>query len=127
MPLGAADVPVMLALVELTRPGPFATRTIELGNFFGVRVGGELVAMTGERMKPEGFTEVTAVCTHPDHRGQGYARSLLAHVTRGVLDRGEVPFLHVFSDNFSAIELYLRSGFAIRKRMHVTVLGKRAA
>ncbi len=127
VPLGAADVPAMLALVELTRPGPFAARTHELGDFFGIRVGGALVAMTGERMKLDGFTEVTAVCTHPDYRGRGYARALLAHVARRVLERGEVPCLHVFSDNAAAIELYLRSGLIIRKRMHVTGLGHRAA
>jgi predicted GNAT family acetyltransferase len=125
LPLGVADVPEMLALTELTKPGPFTVRTHELGDFLGIRVGGRLVAMAGERMKLAGLTEVTAVCTHPDHRGHGYGRTLLAAVSRRIQARGETPFLHVFTHNQSAIELYERSGFAIRKTLHLTVLGKR--
>jgi ribosomal protein S18 acetylase RimI-like enzyme len=122
--LGAADVPAMLALTELTKPGPFAARTHELGTFLGIRVGGELVAMTGERMKPGNFTEMTAVCVHPDHRGRGYAQALLAAVARQIEARGEIPFLHVFSNNASAIALYRRQGMRIRRRLYVTVLMK---
>jgi predicted GNAT family acetyltransferase len=122
--LGAADLPAMLELVELTQPGPFGKRTHELGHFCGIRVGGRLVAMAGERMRPAGFTEITAVCTHPDHRGRGYARILLAGLSRAITTRGEVPFLHVFSDNRTAIELYRRVGFGVRRQMHLTVLGK---
>ena len=124
--LGAADVPDMMELTKLTNPGPFATRTHELGNFLGIRAGGRLVAMTGERMKPGNHTEITAVCVHPDHRGRGYAQALLGAVTRGIVARGEVPFLHVFSDNDSAIALYRRQGMEIRRRLYVTVLGKAA-
>ncbi|QOZ25491.1 GNAT family N-acetyltransferase [Bradyrhizobium sp. CCBAU 51753] len=122
--LGAADVPAMTALVELTKPGPFGTRTHELGSFLGIRVDGELVAMTGERMKPGNYTEMTAVCVHPDHRGRGYAQALLAAVGRQIVARGEIPFLHVFTNNTSAIALYRRQGMAIRRRMHITVLQK---
>ncbi|MFB9262603.1 GNAT family N-acetyltransferase [Bradyrhizobium erythrophlei] len=122
--LGADDVPAMLALTELTKPGPFSTRTHELGTFLGIRVGGELVAMAGERMKPGNFTEMTAVCVHPDHRGRGYAQALLAAVSRQIAARGEIPFLHVFTSNTSAIALYRRQGMEIRRRLHVTVLQK---
>ncbi len=122
--LGAADVPAMMALTELTKPGPFAARTHELGTFLGIRAGGELIAMTGERMKPGNFTEMTAVCVHPDHRGRGYAQALLAEVARQIEARGEIPFLHVFSSNTSAIALYQRQGMRIRRRLHVTVLMK---
>ena len=78
--LGVDDVPDMLALTELTKPGPFSARTHELGTFLGIRVDGELVAMTGERMKPGNYTEMTAVCVHPSHRGRGYAQMLLGAV-----------------------------------------------
>jgi len=122
--LGPADVPAMMALTELTKPGPFALRTHELGTFLGIRVGGELVAMTGERMKPGKFVEMTAVCVHPDHRGRGYAQALLAAVARQIEARGEIPFLHVFSNNASAIALYQRQGMRIRRRLYVTVLMK---
>ncbi|MCK1596688.1 GNAT family N-acetyltransferase [Bradyrhizobium sp. 164] len=122
--LGPADVPAMMALTELTKPGPFALRTHELGTFFGIRAGGELVAMAGERMKPGNFTEMTAVCVHPDHRGRGYAQALLAAVARQIEARGEIPFLHVFSNNASAIALYQRQGMRIRRRLHVTALMK---
>jgi len=123
--LGSADVPDMMALVELTKPGPFGPRTHELGTFLGIKVDGQLVAMTGERMKPGNFTEMTAVCVHPSHRGRGYAQALLGAVARQIVARGEVPFLHVFSSNSSAIALYRRQGMEIRRRLHVTVLQKR--
>ena len=123
--LGPADVPDMMALVELTKPGPFGVRTHELGTFLGIKVDGQLVAMTGERMKPGNYTEMTAVCVHPSHRGRGYAQALLGAVARQIVARGEIPFLHVFSNNNSAIALYRRQGMEIRRRLHVTVLQKR--
>src|ERR1700686_923164 len=124
--LGTADVPEMMALTELTKPGPFGARTHELGTFLGIRVDGQLVAMTGERMKPANYTEMTAVCVHPDHRGRGYAQRLLGAVARQITVRGEIPFLHVFSDNAAAIALYRRQGMEIRRRIWVTVLGRAA-
>jgi predicted GNAT family acetyltransferase len=120
--LRADDVPAMLELTKLTNPGPFTPRTHELGTFLGIRVEGRLVAMAGERMKPADYTEITAVCVHPDHRGRGYAQMLLAAISRQILARGEIPFLHVFSNNESAIALYRRQGMEIRRRVCVTVL-----
>ena len=120
--LGAADVPAMMELTELTKPGPFSARTHELGTFLGIRIDGRLVAMTGERMKPADYTEITAVCVHPDYRGRGYAQLLLGAVARQIVARGEIPFLHVFSHNSSAIALYRRQGMEIRRRLQVTVL-----
>ena len=122
--LGAEDVSAMMELTALTKPGPFSARTHELGTFLGIRVGGNLVAMAGERMKPAGYTEITAVCVHPSHRGRGYGQMLLCAVSRQILSRGEIPFLHVFSNNQSAIALYKRQGMEIRRRLHVTVLQK---
>ncbi|MBP1298137.1 ribosomal protein S18 acetylase RimI-like enzyme [Bradyrhizobium elkanii] len=122
--LGAADVSAMMTLTELTKPGPFSARTHELGSFFGIRINGELVAMTGERMKPGNYTEMTAVCVHPEHRGRGYAQTLLSAVARQIVARGEIPFLHVFTSNVSAIALYRRQGMEIRRRLHITVLQK---
>lgn len=122
--LDAKDVSAMMELTALTKPGPFSARTHELGTFLGIRVGGQLVAMAGERMKPAGYTEITAVCVHPSHRGRGYGQMLLGAVSRQILARGEIPFLHVFSSNQSAIALYKRQGMEIRRRLHVTVLQK---
>ena len=122
--LGADDVPAMMELTKLTNPGPFALRAHELGTFLGIRIDSRLAAMAGERMKPANYTEITAVCVHPDFRGRGFAQALLAAVSRQILARGEMPFLHVFSDNDSAIALYRRQGMEIRRRMCVTVLGR---
>jgi predicted GNAT family acetyltransferase len=122
--LGANDVAAMMALTELTKPGPFSLRTHELGTFLGIRIDGQLVAMAGERMKPAEYTEITAVCVHPSHRGRGYGQMLLAAISRQITGRGEIPFLHVFSNNESAIALYRRQGMEIRRRLHVTVLQK---
>jgi predicted GNAT family acetyltransferase len=122
--LGPDDAPAMLELTKLTKPGPFTLRTHELGTFLGIRLDGQLVAMAGERMKPANYTEITAVCVHPAHRGRGYAQILLGAVARQIAARGEIPFLHVFSDNDSAIALYRRQGMEIRRRLCVTVLGR---
>jgi len=120
--LTPADVPEMMRLVELTKPGPFFVRTIELGSYIGIRSGGQLVAMAGERMRFGGFTEISAVCTRPDHRGRGHASVLVRTLMRDILDRGETPFLHIFSDNTQAASLYGQLGFARRRSLTVTVL-----
>jgi ribosomal protein S18 acetylase RimI-like enzyme len=120
--LGASDVPAMAELVALTNPGPFAARTHTLGTFLGIRIDGRLAAMTGERMKPGNYTEMTGICVHPDFRGRGFAQLLMAEVSRQIVARGEIPFLHVYSDNAPAIALYRRQGMFIRRTMHVTVL-----
>ncbi len=112
--LGADDVEEMLALVALAQPGPFRTRTIELGRFVGVRDAGRLIAMAGERMWIDGFREVSGICTHPDARGRGLARALSAHVVNRMLAAGETPVLHVLSSNVGAIELYRTLGFEFR-------------
>jgi ribosomal protein S18 acetylase RimI-like enzyme len=120
--LGSNDVDAMMALVDLTKPGPFAIRTHELGRYVGIRVDGQLVAMAGERLHVDGFTQVSAVCTHPLHRGRGYSRDLIAGVSKGIQARGEVPFLHVLDDNLSAIALYEKLGFTFRSALQLTVV-----
>lgn len=122
--LGSSDVPAMLELVALTQPGPFAARTIELGRYLGIWENGRLVAMTGERLHPPGYTEVSAVCTHPEFRGRGYAKALVSRVARGIAARGETPFLHVLPHNEAAIATYAALGFAERRLIELTVLRK---
>jgi len=123
--LDAADAPAMLALAKLTNPGPFSTRTPELGEFFGVKGdGGALVAMAGERMKHPGYSEISGVCTHPDARGRGFARGLSAHVARRILERGETPYLHAYASNTPAVELYASLGFRLRAEMHVVAIAR---
>jgi ribosomal protein S18 acetylase RimI-like enzyme len=112
--LEASDVPEMLALVKLTAPGPFRQRTIELGRYIGIRENGKLVAMAGERMWIGDCREVSAVCTHPDAQGRGYARTLASRVINAILRAGETPFLHVESANARAIALYRSLGFVKR-------------
>lgn len=113
VPLTNADATQMRALAALTKPGPFFARTHELGAFWGVWIEGRLAAMAGERLKTPGFTEISAVCTHPDHRGRGFAAALMAKVAAGIFARGERPMLHAYADN-AAIGLYQRLGFATR-------------
>jgi predicted GNAT family acetyltransferase len=125
--LCAADSPQMIELTALTRPGPFGKRTHELGTYLGIRREGKLVAMAGERMKVPGWTEVSAVCTHPEHTGHGYARILMMEVMRRIRSRGETPFLHVREDNVRAIELYQRLGFSSRVRMHFCSVAEECA
>jgi predicted GNAT family acetyltransferase len=115
--LGPGDVPEMLALVELTKPGPFRLRTIELGAYIGLRVSGRLVAMAGERLWIDDFREVSAVCTHPDVQGRGHARALIGRVVNRMLRAGQTPLIHVESINKRAIELYLALGFVPRTEL----------
>jgi ribosomal protein S18 acetylase RimI-like enzyme len=122
--LDASDVPDILALVEATHPGPFGPRTIELGQYIGVRRQGMLVAMAGERIRLDGFTEISAVCVHPSCRGQGLAAELISALARSIASRAETSFLHVFSSNRPAIELYRKLGFVLRRHMHLAVLAK---
>ncbi|WP_326570634.1 ABC transporter permease subunit [Actinacidiphila glaucinigra] len=114
--LGAADVPEILELVALTRPGPFLSRTVELGTYLGIREEGRLVAMAGERLRTPGWTEISAVCTHPGHRGRGLATRLVRAVAAGIRDRRETPFLHAAAVNTGAIRLYESIGFTLRRR-----------
>ncbi len=112
--LGPADVPDMLELVARTRPGPFRARTIELGTYLGLRERGALVAMAGERIRCEGYTEVSAVCTDEAVRKRGLATKLVRAVGAAIEARGDAAMLHVASENATAIRLYASLGFTIR-------------
>ena len=120
--LGPADVPEMLDLVERTRPGPFLPRTVDLGTYLGLRRDGALVAMAGERLHPPGWTEISAVCTDPAHRGQGLATRLVLALTAGIRDRGEQALMHASAANTGAIGLYESLGFRVRRHLVITVL-----
>lgn len=109
--LTETDVPEVLDLVERAKPGPFRKRTIELGRYLGIRENGRLIAMAGERFRLPGWTEVSAVCTDPAHQGRGLGARLTLAVAAGILERGELPFLHAAADNERAIRLYERLGF----------------
>lgn len=124
--LGYADVPQMLELTELTKPGPFYSSTIEFGNYIGLYKNNRLISMAGERLKTDGYTEISAICTSPEHLGNGYASYLTARVAAGVFQEGSVPFLHVRTDNTAAINVYRKLGFQIRADVHFAVFKKRA-
>ena len=124
--LGDADAPEMLALAQLTEPGPFLARTHTMGRFIGVRIDGRLAAMAGERMRFPGYTEVSGVCTHPDSRGRGLARRLSSIVANLIQQRGEQPFLHAWTTNHAAIALYETLGFELRTAVQVAVLKLKA-
>lgn len=114
--LGAADASEMLALVERNRPGPFRPRTHELGRYIGIRREGRLVALAGERLHPEGWTEISAVATDADHRGQGLASRLVLDVAYHIRQRGDRALLHAAASNTGAIAIYERLGFALRRQ-----------
>lgn len=120
--LGDADAHEMLALAQLTQPGPFLARTHVMGTFRGIRIHGRLAAMAGERMRMPGYTELSGVCTHPDFRGRGLARRLSSIVCAGIDARGETPILHAWKDNHPAIALYEQLGFRLRADVNVAVL-----
>jgi ribosomal protein S18 acetylase RimI-like enzyme len=120
--LGSGDVPEMLELVAETQPGPFLRRTIELGAYFGIRRDGGLVAMAGERLRFEGWTEISAVCTAPGYRGAGMASRLVRALIADIERRSERVFLHVLASNTGAIRLYESLGFRVRRTATITVM-----
>jgi ribosomal protein S18 acetylase RimI-like enzyme len=120
--LTAADQPEMFALARLTEPGPFNERTHELGTFFGIRHEDRLVAMAGERLRLPGFVEVSAVCTHPDARGRGYGAALTAKVAEHIRQTGNTPILHLLATNESALRVYERIGFTLRRSLELAVI-----
>jgi len=119
------DIEAMIKLTALTKPGPFGKRTIEFGYYFGIFQNEQLVAMTGQRLHVSNFTEISAVCTHPDHAGKGFAATLLHHQIDLILKMGQNPFLHVRADNMRAIELYERIGFNVSRPMNFYFLQKK--
>lgn len=124
--LSSSDVPEMLELVRATEPGPFLQRTIELGRYVGIHEGGALVAMAGERMRFEGWTEISAVCTAPSRRSNGLATSLVSTLVAEIQERSESPFLHVLKTNTNAIGLYEDLGFRVRRSRTVSVVARAA-
>lgn len=120
--LAPGDAAEMLALATLTRPGPFFARTPEISQFIGVKTDGVLVAMAGERMRPDGHSELSGVCTLPDHRGKGYAAALMRRIAARIQARGETPILHVYASNTGAIALYESLGFSFSRDLIMTTL-----
>ncbi len=122
--MAAQDAAEMQQLAILTKPGPFGLRTIEMGHYIGIRHEGRLVAMAGERMKPGDFTEISAICVHPDHLGRGHARRLTSIMGRRIVASGRTPFLNVLPENTPAIRLYESLGFTPRRMMQVHLFSK---
>jgi ribosomal protein S18 acetylase RimI-like enzyme len=125
VPIGAEHQAAMVELVDMTKPGPFAPEAHRMGPFNGIFDGERLAAMAGERMTLDGYSEVSAVCTHPDYRGRGYAKQLVSLRAGDIVARGKTPFLHVFPDNAAAIATYERLGFVVRRAMTFTVVRRR--
>jgi predicted GNAT family acetyltransferase len=122
--LAAADVPDMLALTQLAKPGPFLENTIAFGGYFGFFVDGRLVSMAGTRLAAGPYSEVSAVCTHPDFVGQGLALRVLPYVMHYIQQQGQIPYLQLYPDNLPAYRLYQRLGFVERANLRVYSLEK---
>ncbi|MER9233730.1 GNAT family N-acetyltransferase [Mesorhizobium sp. M0622] len=116
------DAAEMLALALVTKPGPFTLEALSLGDFWGVKIEGRLAAMAGERMKQPGYTELSGVCSHPEFRGGGLGKLLSLFVANQIVARGEVPYLHAYASNATAIRLYESIGFRLRSMMNVAVV-----
>lgn len=110
-------IDALYELVNLVQPGYFKNKTALLGNYYGIFKNDELVAVTGERMQMNDFIEVSAVVTHPNHTGKGYAKQLVVHTVNEIFNRNKTPYLHVIEDNKGAIQLYDKLGFTIRRKI----------
>lgn len=124
LPLDESHVVEMLALTQLTKPGPFLNKTIDFGDYFGFFSDGKLVSMAGSRLSPSPYTEVSAVCTHPDFAGQGISKKVMPHVLQAIQLRGKTPFLHLYPENTPALRLYTSLGFVSRAMLRVYLLEK---
>jgi ribosomal protein S18 acetylase RimI-like enzyme len=117
-------IDALFELVNLVQPGYFKKKTALLGNYFGIFKNNKLIAVTGERMKMNDFTEVSAIVTHPDYTGQGYAKQLIAQAVNNIFDQNKTPFLHVVESNIGAIKLYEKLGFSTRRKMSLWNISK---
>jgi ribosomal protein S18 acetylase RimI-like enzyme len=129
--LTGADSDAMVTLTDLAYPGFFRSHTHEMGAYYGAWLdsrekSGQLIAMAGERLALDGFTEISGICTHPDHRGKGLAADLIARVARNHFEQGVVSFLHVTATNTKAIDLYARLGFVEVRKVTLTKLARPA-
>lgn len=122
--LGEADAEEMLALAVLTKPGPFTLRAQALGDFWGIKEEGRLIAMAGVRFRQPGLHEISGLCTHPDVRGRGLGRLMMEFMSGRIFARGEQPYLHTYADNAGAIALYERLGFRLRSPMNITMFSR---
>ena len=122
--LGPADLPAMLDLTARTRPGPFFARTPRMGAYYGLFVDDKLVSMAGERLKPPGHTEASAICTDPDYLGRGYGSAMTTVACAHILRNQCQPFLHVRQDNSRAIDVYKKLGFEIRADVYFAIFKK---
>jgi ribosomal protein S18 acetylase RimI-like enzyme len=122
--LTPAHVPEMVALTKLTNPGPFASRTIAFGHYHGIFDDGKLAAMAGQRLHVFNYAEISAVCTHPEHTGKGYARRLLLNQVNRIKAASEIPFLHVRYDNERAVKVYESLGFSTRREVYFYAIVK---
>ncbi|WP_400072878.1 GNAT family N-acetyltransferase [Zobellia russellii] len=104
-------------LVSLVQPGYFTKKTAELGRYFGIYKNNVLVAAAGERLQMNDFTEISAVVTHPEHTGNGYAKELLKYTSDIIFKSGKTPFLHVLEINTRAIGIYKSLGFQTLRKM----------
>lgn len=123
--LGEEHISQMLELTSLTRPGPFHNKTISLGNYIGIFDGERLIAMGGERLKVPGFTEISAICTHPDYRGKMLASHIISLLSQQIFDKGEIPFLHTRTDNSKAISVYEKLGYKISRDIFFAIIEKK--
>ncbi|TBR19004.1 MAG: GNAT family N-acetyltransferase [Chitinophagaceae bacterium] len=125
VPLHAAHIDEMIALTELTKPGPFRSRTIEFGNYHGIFENNKLVAMGGERLHVDDYIEVSAICTHPDFQGKGYGAKITHYLSASVIEKNKIPFLHVRMENDAAIAVYKKLGFEIRAKINFYIIKKK--
>ncbi|WP_447635389.1 GNAT family N-acetyltransferase [Flavobacterium microcysteis] len=124
VPLTEKDIKALFDLVNLVQPGYFKEKTALLGNYYGIFEEGELIAVTGERMKMDDFVEISAVVTHPKHNGKGLAKQLVAHTANAIFKEGKIPYLHVVESNVGAIKLYEKLGFTTRRKISFWHIGK---
>jgi ribosomal protein S18 acetylase RimI-like enzyme len=122
VPLQQEHVPLMVDLAKLANPGPFGERTIEFGNFVGVFEGNRLMAMSGHRLHPTPYIEISGVCTHPDYVGRGLGAALTYFQVERIREMGEIPMLHVWKQNERAVRLYESLGFVTRRELHFNMI-----
>ncbi len=114
--LSGAELEDIRRLYGKSYPGNwFEPRMLQTGQYFGIRVGGELVSIAGVHAYSQRYrvAAIGNITTHPSHRRKGYGKLVMARLCRSLAETVDHIGLNVKADNNVAVACYEKLGFEI--------------